>query len=274
MIFTTSISPQVLFNKLYQAKTEQEVEDFIKSEPSIFKDENWRPLGGNQSNYGVIENQQSSPIAALVEKITNSIDATLMKKCYQAGLDPKSAEAPKTVEEAIKRFFPEQSNWDISKFRRAQAEDIQIIADGTPRNTSVIMYDNGEGQHPEDFEKSFLSLLRGNKNEIHFVQGKYNMGGSGAIVFSGKHGYQLIASKKFDNIGKFGFTLIRQHHLSEQEEKVKKNTWYEFLVVDGNIPSFKIDELDLKLHNRKFKTGTIIKLYSYQFPSGYSTPCL
>ena len=27
--------------------------------------------------------------------------------------------------------------------------------------------------------------------------------------------------------------------------------------------------MDLKLFNRKFKTGTIIKMYSYQFPTGY-----
>ena len=39
-------------------------------------------------------------------------------------------------------------------------------------DTSLIIYDNGEGQHPEDFEKTFLSLLRGKKNEMHFVHGK------------------------------------------------------------------------------------------------------
>lgn len=66
----------------------------------------------------------------------------------------------------------------------------------------MIIYDNGEGQHPKDFESTFLSLMRGNKNEIHFVQGKYNMGGSGAIVFCGK-GYQLIGSKRFDGSGEF-----------------------------------------------------------------------
>src|SRR5690606_499024 len=49
------------------------------------------------------------------------------------------------------------------------------------------------------------------------------------------------------------------------------NTWYEYLKIDGKIASFDLkDEIDLKLFNRKFKTGTIIKLYSYQFPVGYS----
>ena len=65
-------------------------------------------------------------------------------------------------------------------------------------------------------------LLCGNKNEIHFVQGKYNMGGSGAIVFCGKKRYQLIASKRYDNSEGFGFTLIREHPLNQRRGKYKK----------------------------------------------------
>ncbi len=62
-------------------------------------------------------------------------------------------------------------------------------------------------KNPEDFESTFLSLLRGNKNEIHFVQGKYNMGGSGALVFCGKKRYHLIASKKYDGYWRVWFYI-------------------------------------------------------------------
>lgn len=134
----------------------------------------------------------------------------------------------------------------------------------------LTIYDDGEGQHPENFEKTFLSLLQGNKNEIAFVQGKYNMGGTGAIVFCGEHRYQLIGSKRYDGAGEFGFTLIRRHPLSAEEKKTKKNTWYEYLKIDGKIPSFPITELDLGLAGRKFTTGTIIKLFDYQLPAGSS----
>ena len=48
----------------------------------------------------------------------------------------------------------------------------------------------------------------------------------------------------------------------------QKETWYEYFIYDGEIPSFSIDKLDLKLYNRKFETGTIIKLYSYDWPAG------
>jgi len=266
-----AVDNTTLFHLLYTAKTELEVDKIIERHPSFFTQNNWFPIGGNFSNYGIIENQQSSPIAALVEKVTNSMDAILMKKCLEAGIHPESDKAPKSMDEAVQRFFPNYKNWDIPTARKQQAEDIQVIADGPPRDTSVIVYDNGEGQHPEDFENTFLSLVRGNKNKIMFVQGKYNMGGAGAIVFCGKHRYQLIASKKFDNSGQFGFTLIRMHRFTKEEAEHNKNTWYEFLKIDGKIPAFDLTgDLDLKLFNRKFKTGSIIKMYSYQFPSGYS----
>lgn len=263
------ITPRELFFALYNAGTEQDIDKVTGQWSELFENpNNWKPLGGSETTYGVIENQQASPIAALIEKITNSIDAKLTKKCLQEGIDPESTDAPRTMSEAINRFFPKHKDWDLTTIRKKQAEEIQIIADGTPRNTSVIIYDNGEGQHPEKFEDTFLSLLRGNKNKIHFVQGKYNMGGSGGIVFCGKKSYQLIASKRFDNTGDFGFTLIREHPFSKQDQQEKKNTWYEYFVLDGKVPSFPIDELDLKLYGRKFKTGSIIKMYSYQFPPG------
>ena len=269
-----SLSNKELFLELFRAKDEEDVLNLFKSSPAVFSYENWKPLDNNPSNYGIVKNQQSNPIAALIEKVTNSIDALLTKKCYEAGIDPKSSVAPQSMNGAIEKFYPSH-NWDLREFRREQAEEIQVFADGKgPRSsrsnygTSVIVYDNGEGQHPEDFERTFLSLVRGNKNDVHFVQGKYNMGGSGSIVFCGKKRFQLIASKKHDGTGDFGFTLIREHPKRETDHA--KETWYEYLLVDGKIPSFSIDKLDLGLENRKFETGTIIKMYSYQFPKGYS----
>lgn len=259
---------KVLFFSLYNAKNEAEVEKVISADPEKFKQENWHPYGENESFFGVIENQQASPIPALVEKITNSIDAILTKKCLESGINPTSDQAPHSMEEATQRFFPDHKKWDLTTFRKIQSENIQIIADGPKMDTSLIIYDDGEGQKPEDFEKTFLSLLRGNKNEIKFVQGKYNMGGSGAVVFCGKKRYHLIASKRYDGTGEFGFTLIRQHPFSREEEERKKNTWYEYFTINNKIPSFPIDELELGLRNKKFKTGTILKLYSYELPSG------
>ena len=257
-----------LFWDFYKAPVENEVEKVLKRYSFLNSPANWRPYGGNESNFGVVENQQASPIPALIEKITNGIDAILMRRCIEEGIDPRSEEAPRTIEDAVNQFFPDHKNWDLVRERRLQAERLQILADGPKMNTSLIIYDDGEGQSPEKFEETFLSLLRGNKNEVHFVHGKYNMGGAGAVAFCGKKRYQLIGSKRFNEGESFGFTLVRRHPLTQEEDKRKKSTWYEYLVINDQIPSFPCTEMELGLHERKFTTGTILKLYSYDLPSG------
>jgi hypothetical protein len=253
-----------LFGRLADATCEREVSDALGQESFT-----WTPLGLNENNFGVIENQQSSPVAALIEKITNSIDALLMRRCIESGIDPRSGLGPKEMDDAIALWFsPDHKNWHLPGIRKRQAEQIQILATGSRATPCLTVYDDGEGQHPDDFEKTFLSLLRGNKNDIPFVQGKYNMGGTGAIVFCGERRYQLIASRRFDGTGDLGFTLIRKHPLTSEEKKTKKNTWYEYLKIDGQIPRFPITEIDIGLAGRKFTTGTIIKLYDYDLPPG------
>jgi len=253
------------FAALRKADAEDSVDSIISNQDGL----QWHPLGGNQNNYGVIENQQASPIGSLIEKLTNSIDATLMKKCFELGIDPRSISAPRTMQAAIEQFFESTYRlWHLGPPRKEQAREIQIIASGSKKSPCLTIYDNGEGQHPDDFEDTLLSLLRGNKNDIPFVQGKYNMGGTGAIVFCGTKRYQLIGSRRFDGTGNFGFTLVRKHPLSEEERNTVKNTWYEYFKIDGQIPRFPITELDIGLSERKFVTGTILKLYDYELPQG------
>lgn len=257
-----------LFWDLYKAPVEGAVHKVLERHGFLQDPEVWRPYGQNENNFSVVENQQASPIPALIEKITNGIDAIMMRACIEQNIDPRGERAPSSIEGALETFFPDHANWDLRKNRRKQAERLQILADGPRLETSLVVYDDGEGQEPQDFEKTFLSLIRGNKNDIHFVQGKYNMGGSGAITFCGKRRYQLVCSRRFSGCSPLGFTLVRRHPLTPDEEKRKKATWYEYLVLDGKIPSFKCGELELGLYNRKFSTGTVIKLYSYDLPSG------
>ena len=258
-----------LFNNLFHAPTENSVNEVIQNNPIFHDPNNWHPYGDTESNFSVVENQQANPVPALVEKLTNSIDAILMKKCFEAGIDPRSNNAPKNMEKAVHAFF-DYENFDLQTYRNNVAEDIQILADpNSPKmNSSLIIYDNGEGQHPQDFPNTFLSLLRGNKNDIKFVQGKYNMGGAGAIVYCGESRYQLVGSKRYDNSGNFGFTIVRIHPITKEEETTRKNTFYEYFCPDGKIAEFPIDELDLNLYKKNFKTGTVIKLYSYDLPPG------
>ena len=257
-----------LFKKLLNAHTEYEVAAILEAEGLSADSSKWTPYGDNEFFYGVIENQQAHPVPALVEKVTNGIDAILEKKVLQDGVDPRSKEAPGSVQEALDRYFPNHRNWDLGDVRRQQARDLQIVASGPKGDTSLLIYDNGVGQAPQDFPGTFLSLLRGNKNDVHFVQGKYNMGGSGAIAFCGDLRYQLVASKRYDGSSPLGFTLLRQHPPKQAEAAGRRNTWYEYLVFEGKVPSVEINDLDVGLEGRMFTTGSLLKLYSYRLPAG------
>jgi hypothetical protein len=270
-------SVEKLFWKIYNSKNEDELHKIVQSDDLLSDPHNWKPYGGNENNFGTFESQQSNAVPALVEKITNSIDALLTKQCLLHGIDPKSKNAPNTMQEAVELFY-KIKNGDFSEVlasdRRVIAEDIQVIATGDTSTPNITVYDYGEGQLPDEFVNTFLSLHHGNKTSIQFVQGKYNMGSTGAVVFCGKHRYQLIASKRQDklipskNANPFGFTLIRRHPLTKEEENTVRSSWYEYFTISEKIPQFFPSELDLGLKGRKFDCGSIIKMYSYQLPRG------
>ena len=257
-----------LFMRLLAAGTEDEIQAILEAEGLAADGTKWTPYGDNESFYGVVENQQAHPVPALVEKVTNGIDAILERRVLQDGIDIRSLEAPRSVAEALDRYFPDHRNWDLGDARRRQARDLQIVASGPRRDTSLLVYDNGVGQAPANFPGTFLSLLRGNKNDVHFVQGKYNMGGAGAIAFCGERRFQLVASKRYDGSQPLGFTLLRRHPPKLAQAANRKNTWYEYLVFDGKVATAEIDKLEVGLEGRPFTTGSLLKLYSYRLPEG------
>ena len=81
-----NIKPSELFDLLYRAKDEIQIQSIIDQYPDLLNNpNNWHPFGQDENYFGVIESQQASPIPALVEKITNASDAILMKYCRMAG---------------------------------------------------------------------------------------------------------------------------------------------------------------------------------------------
>ena len=86
------------------------------------------------------------------------------------------------------------------------------VTGGTRRDQALCFtfVDNGEGQNADDFEQTFLSLSKGNKTDIPFVQGKYNMGSSGVLTYCGRRWYKLILSRRYDEAGDWGWTLVRR----------------------------------------------------------------
>lgn len=292
------IDYQEFFKQLMWAETEQGVEDLLRGAGYLTNDDSdvseaWLPFGNTENNFATIGNQQSSATGALVEKIINSIDAMLMRACYQRGIDPKGPEAPQSMAEATARFFRVRDGHlgRLAKEElRALAGEIHVVATGgrkDPNYPCYLIVDKGEGQTPKMFPDTFLSLTRTNKLEIPFVQGKFNAGGTGVLQFCGKKNYQLIVSRRHPGCpvdpkdqtrDLWGFTLVRRVPPTE----VRRSSMYVYLAPDGQIPAFRADSIQVlpgessspnqpdTPYAELLSYGTCIKLYEYQW-SGWST---
>lgn len=272
LLSLTQEQAKTVFTKLYGAKNANEIAKIIEKDEFLSHPNNWKPFNDTVQNFASFQNQSADPLSAAVEKQNNQYDAMLEKLCIQHGIDPKSPEAPNSVKEAVLMFLGiDMNNWhavDEATLRNF-AEDIQIIADGDKITPNLTFYDYGIGQEPENFERTFLSINAGNKSKKRFLQGKFNMGGLGAQEFCAGGRYQLIASKSALNpSSQFGFTLVRFHELTKEEEQTHRSPWYEYFCPNDEIPAFDMETLDLGLENRDFTTGTVIKLYSYELTEG------
>jgi len=268
---------------LIMAETEKDVVGVL-SEAGLWKDKQvWKEVDENSGNWSTIGNQQSAPDAALVEKIINAVDAMLMKECLSRGIDPTSKEAPKSIAEAQKEYF-EIYNGKLSSIdaslRSRLAENIFLVVSGSKKSPSYSIIDKGEGQSPENFPNTFLSLNKGDKSKIQFVQGKFGMGGTGVFRFgSPEHNLQLIVSKRNQEIknreGKgtrnlWGMTIIRRIPPTGQ----MRSSVFTYLAPAGKVLSFDARTLPLlpdeKLcqYKKPVEHGTFIKIYDYQMSTG------
>lgn len=254
----------------------------------------WRYIGDSDSNWSTIGNQQGDPIAALAEKFINAIDSYLMNLCYEAGIDPKGPEAPRSLREAVATFVEEApnphadhtgrvANWLDPEIRRV-ARQITLAATETKgAQPSLSVVDVGEGQSPDDVPDTFMSLNKRNKMDIPFVQGKFNMGGTGALYFCGTRKVQLLVTRRNPAFaaaggrsGEWGFTVTRR------EPTGARSSVFTYLAPEGageaprrgQILSFARDTMPLlpeaskdtrEAYAREVEHGSLVKLYEYDF---------
>lgn len=269
---------------LLHADTEEQVIALLKAEGYWDNPDVWQPFGGREDNFSVIGNQSSNADAALVEKLVNSVDAILMGECRAAGIVHNSPDAPQTIKEAVAQFFAgdrakaetqgDISNWPSEK-RRELSNRITLAATGNRTNPSFTIVDNGEGQTPDSMPNTILSLDKRNKIDVHFVQGKFNMGGTAALRFCGRDNLQLVISRRNpsaqlegdgDASIQWGFTIVRR----EDPTASKRVSTYTYLAPEeGGILRFDSDSLPVfpqrrTPYVRSTEWGTAIKLYEYK----------
>ncbi len=291
---------------LVRADSEETVIGLLKQAGYWDNPAAWRFYGDRETNFNTIGNQQSRPDAALVEKLVNSVDARLMSECLLRGIHPEGPDAPQSVREAVALFFEDNSNprsstagrisdW-LNKKRTEVARGITVTATGyIPRegNPCFTISDSGEGQTPGNMPHTLLSLDRSNKLRVPFVQGKFNMGGTGVLQFCGRHNLQLVVSRRNPGIvSKFkaehesdlewGFSVVRR----EDPGAGRRTSAYTFLAPlgaehtpgRGGVLRFRADWLPIfpdgrEPYIRGSEWGTLVKLYEYS-ASGYRTHIL
>lgn len=273
-----------LFTRLLRAEDESEVDAILKRADYGLENENaWRPLGDMENNFSTVGNQQTEATAALVEKIINAIDAILMAECFRAGIDPEGAEAPPTMSAAVERFLRVRAgllaNLDAQR-RTELAKKIHVVAVGEKGSPCYLIIDSGEGQTPEAFPDTFLSLNRSNKLRIPFVQGKFNSGGTGVLQFCGLHNMQLILSRRHPQApcrpddgsrDLWGFTIVRRMRPTAG----RKNSMYLYLAPGGKVPRFRAEAVNVLPEDRStiaprpyaagLTHGTCVKLYNFRW---------
>jgi len=240
----------------------------------------WRYYGDNENNFATIGNQQSRPDAAIVEKIINSVDAVLMAECLKRGIDPESSKAPQFIVSALEEYFsiPAGKLSNLTATERTKlSEKIRLVTTGRKTRPCYAIIDQGEGQTPRMMPDTLLSIGKSNKLRIPFVQGKFNMGGTGVLQFCGRRNLQLIISRRHPEIAKheyqhdpsatrWGFTIVRRE---DPTHGVRSST-YKYLAPDNEILSFPGEPLPLlpgdypSPYKQLLKWGTFIKLYEYQ----------
>jgi hypothetical protein len=279
--------------QLINADSEEEV-IVLLTKHGFWQDENtWRYYGDYENNYNTIGNQQSRPDAALVEKLVNSVDARLMNECFVRGMDAEGPNAPTSIVEAVATFFEPGAdpkgliagrirNWSDQK-RTEIARGITFAATGaSPQqgNPCFTISDAGEGQTPEKMPETFLSLTKSNKLRIPFVQGKFNMGGTGALKFCGRHNLQLVVTRRNPAItladknadDQWGFTVVRR----EDPSGNRRSSVYTYLAPvgyrekpgRGGVLRFRADSMPIfpegrVAYARTATWGTLVKLYEY-----------
>jgi hypothetical protein len=270
------VNPKDLLNGLLAAETEAEVVKILTDAGYWNNPKGWRYYGDRPRNWATVGGQQSKPDHALVEKLTNAIDTKLIAAARIAN-EFEGPNQPKSIFEARDRLFGIQLK-DIETLSKS----ITVAATGQRKRPSITISDDGEGVTPSDMPKTILSLHEGNKEQIPFVQGKFNMGGSGVLEFCGiDRNVELVLSRRNPKLlpanasaedKEWSFTVIRREYPPPESPRSSRFTYLAPGPKDfeghGSLLTFDAPTMPIfpeknKAYAREATWGTLFKLYEY-----------
>jgi hypothetical protein len=228
--------------RILKAKDEAEVTTALDEFAREFNT-SWEPIGGQENNYGVVENQSSSPLGALNEIISNAIDAILRRRYRERhGPEYDPSHGLDSYAEAGERLLDGD-------------EEVRVIADGQRGGpTNITVSDCGEGQSHADFEDTFVGLLKPGqaKQGWPFLQGQFGMGSTAVLPHCGKRGYKAIFSASMEQPNEWSWTVIRRN---------RDGNAYEYLKIQDSVPGFTGELAE------QHDVGSFIKMFNYDLPA-------
>jgi hypothetical protein len=248
--------------QVLQASTPEDVEALI----SAYPEGQWKSLGNREMNFPVV-NVGADPGDALVERITNGMDALIEREMVIQGI----VVPPSSPRQASEQLFgiPQGRLLHLSETarRRQLAMNLQVVLrdSGLAKRPTVVVEDHGIGQHPDEFENTLLSLNENNKVNRHELLGAFGQGGAAVFAFTP---YAIIVSRREPAALKpgmhdeVGWTVVRFNALDENFKYGR----YEYLVVpdhSGNLAVPRFPVAALPFERRDF-VGCIFTVIAYQ----------
>lgn len=226
----------------------------------------WRPIGDRENNYGLI-NIGSDPGYALIERVTNAIDAVIEREALRHQKSKRHRDLPASPREAVSTWLkvPAGRVANLEKGQRQQlADNIRVVLlDATSKNRPTLeVRDYGVGIAPSKFPDTIFSLGGSNKIDKPFLAGAYGQGGSTVLAFCPEGSLfvsrmqpDLLADGDTDLVG-VSFTRY-----NDLDPRRNKNGRYEFLTdpddqVAGIPPSLLPD----------FEPGTAVVHFNMEIP--------
>ena len=245
-----------LFQALNAATAAQEVETALAEyERTNAGRVAWVPVGDRPNNRGVIE-LSADPGRALVERLTNAIDAAIEAEHRRRNGVPE-CRSPK---DAASAWFnvPEGGLSELTPAQRQRlANRVSLtLLPGEGREARVVVVrDTGIGLTPAEMPGTILSLNASNKIQKHYLAGTYGQGGSATFAVSR---FTLIASRTAGQAS-VGFTVVKFLDLPAEEYKTGH---YVYLTTGGTITEAEAGD---------FEPGTMVRHIGYDL-SRYQSP--
>lgn len=250
------------------ARTEKDVEKVIREAPAVYGPMSWRPVGNRPNNIGTIR-MASDPALALIERITNGMDAIL-----DLGHHLHPEDNPRSPRDAAKQWYgvPTAGIGEMSDDARRRIGELLQVAlheSGEDKRPTIVIGDHGTGQSPVDFPATLMSLNESNKVGQPWTMGTYGQGGASTYGFSRA---TVVISRRHPDLRRgrddlIGWTIVTEHEDDPEREILPS---YRYLVgVEGSVPTLPPSALpDLAYGTRIIHIAYDLQGWSGPFTTG------